>query len=256
MSGLPGKLVFLGRAQRSLAAQGAAVFTYHKIGVAPRNSKDPFLYATPTEFDRQMAALRSHGFKAARLDDIIPSAIAPSGKFVITFDDGFRNVLDLGLPVLARHKIPAIQFIVADFIGKQNAWDVAKGDSTEPLMDAAQIKDWLAAGHEIGSHSSTHRNLKLLGEAEAREEIFGSKKKLEDQFGVPVRHFCYPFGGYTPLTRDLVQEAGYHTACTVEFGVNGVNADAFALRRIIPLSRGDVLRKILHRAARRVGLSR
>lgn len=254
MSGLPGKLVFLGRAQRRLIAQGAAIFTYHKIGATPRNTTDRFLYTTPAEFDRQMTALRNRGLEHARLDDVVSTAGTSAEKFVITFDDGFRNVLDLGLPVLARHKIPAIQFIVADFIGKENTWDVAKGDCAEWLMDSVQIKEWLAAGHQIGSHSSNHPNLKLLSEAEAREEIFGSKKKLEDQFGVQVRHFCYPFGGYTLLTRDLVREAGYQTACTVEFGVNGANVDALALRRIIPLSRGDVLRKIFHRAARRMGL--
>jgi peptidoglycan/xylan/chitin deacetylase (PgdA/CDA1 family) len=251
--GLPDNLVFLGRAQKNLFARGAAVLTYHKVGPPPQPCRDPFLYARVEELDRQLAALREIGFRAVRLGDLLPPANSFAGKFVVTFDDGFQNVLDLALPVLARHQVPAIQFIVSGFIGKQNDWDIAKGDAAERLMDTAQIKQWLAAGHEIGSHSVSHRNLKQLSPAEAREEIFASKKALEDAFGVEIRHFCYPFGGWTPAVRDLVAAAGYQTACTVDFGVVETNQDPFALRRIIPLSRGDVTRKIIHRLARKIG---
>jgi peptidoglycan/xylan/chitin deacetylase (PgdA/CDA1 family) len=255
MSGLPGNLVFLGRAQKELMARGAAIFAYHKISAPPQNTRDPFLYTRPEDFDRQLTALRAAGLQAARLEELVASSKDLAKRFIITFDDGFRNVLDQGLEILSRHNASAVQFIVSDFIGKENNWDIAKGDSAEPLMDAAQIKDWLAAGHEIGSHSLTHRNLKGASAAEAREEIFSSKKMLEDKFGVAVRHFCYPFGGWTPSARDLVVEAGYQTACTIEFGVNDAKADPFTLRRIIPLSRADVLRKVFHRVARRAGLS-
>jgi len=250
----PGNLVFLGSAQKKLMAQGMAILTYHKLGPPPKHSTDPFLYTTTQEFDRQLAALQNFSSRVARLDEAGSSPQAM--KFVITFDDGFRNVFELGLAILARHRVSAVQFIVSDFIGKQNNWDVNKGDVPEPLMDAAQIKDWLAAGHEIGSHSATHRNLKTLSAAEAKEEVSSSKKFLEDKFNVPIRHFCYPFGGWTPQVREQVIEAGYQTACGVEFGVNGPAEDRFALRRIIPLSRADVWRKVGHRLLRKTGISR
>lgn len=256
MSGLLGNLVFLGRAQQKLMARGAAIFAYHKISAPPGDTCDPFLYTRAEEFERQLTALRDGGFRAVRLGEITAPAGGAAKKFVITFDDGFQNVLERGLEILSRHKAPAMQFIVSDFIGKQNDWDLAKGDSAEPLMDAAQIREWLDAGHEIGSHSATHPNLKELSAARAREEIFSSKKLLEDKFGVEVRHFCYPFGGWTPLARDLIGEAGYQTACTIEFGVNDAGADPFTLRRIIPLAGGDLARKVFHRLARKAGLSR
>lgn len=235
-------------------ARGAAVLTYHKLGAPPKASRDPFLYTQTAEFNRQLAALAATGRQPIRLGDLTSAREFP-GEFAITFDDGFQNVLEHGLAILSRHKMPAIQFIVSGYIGRQNDWDIAKGDAAERLMDAAQIREWLEAGHEIGSHSMTHPNLKTLSAAEAREEISSSKKSLEDQFGVAVRHFCYPFGGWTPQVRDIVVEAGYQTSCTVEFGVNDAATDPFTLRRIIPLSRADVWRKVLHRLAQKARLS-
>jgi peptidoglycan/xylan/chitin deacetylase (PgdA/CDA1 family) len=241
----------MSRPQRRLMEGGAPVFTYHKIGAPPKETRDPFLYASAENFDSQLHELATAGFRPARLDEIV--APKNSGNIAaVTFDDGFQSALENGLEILARNKTTAIQFIVADFIGKRNEWDVQKGDVAEPLMDAAQLKEWLAAGHEIGSHSATHRNLKKLGPAEVREELFGGKKKLEDKLGIEVRHFCYPFGGLNPQLKDLVEEAGYSTACTVEFGVNGAAVDRFALRRIIPLSSGELIRKIIHRLIQRV----
>ncbi len=248
-------MVMMSRAQQRLFMRGGPIFTYHKIGDAPKGTRDSFLYTRAPELERQLALLIENGFQPVNLDDTAVSPGLALKKFAVTFDDGFQNVFENGFEILRRHQVCAIQFLVSGAIGKRNDWDVAKGDLPEPLMNTTQVKQWLAAGHQIGSHSMTHRNLKKLSTAEAREEIFGSKKSLEDSFGVPVRHFCYPFGGWTAPVRDLVVEAGYQTACTVDFGVNDNNGDRFVLKRIIPLSRGDLLRKVFHRLFQRVGLA-
>jgi len=99
-------------------------------------------------------------------------------------------------------------------------------------MDEKQVRDWIDAGHEIGAHSLTHPYLTRISLREAREQIFSCKKKLEDRFGVPVLHFCYPYGDWNPAVRDLVREAGYESACTIDFGVNTAATPPFELRRI------------------------
>ena len=234
-------------------AQRLTVYSYHKVGQPPRRTTDPFLYTTPQEFDRQLSELNTTGFKTTTLGKALGNETSERAV-VITFDDAFRNVFEHGLEILARHKVPAIQFVVSGSIGKENHWDVEKSDVAEPLMDVAQIKQWIAAGNEIGSHSVTHRNLKKLSANEAREEIVSSKKFLEDTFGVEVRHFCYPFGGWTPEAREIVVKAGYQTACTMDFGTNAPDADRFTLRRIIPFSGSDFTRKIFHRLGRKFGM--
>ncbi|MBC7368185.1 MAG: polysaccharide deacetylase family protein [Undibacterium sp.] len=180
-----------------------------------------------------MAELAGAGYRTANLGETRPAVGNAARKFVITFDDGYVNVLRYAAPVLARHGFTAIQFIVAGGIGGSNAWDIAEGERATPLMDAAQIGDWLAAGHEIGSHTVSHPRLTQIPAARQREEIFASKRRLEDRFGRPVRHFCYPYGDWNEAVRDLVSEAGYATACThLESGVNTAATPDHALLRI------------------------
>ena len=213
-------------------ATGVPFLTYHKLGPRPAGVRIKGLYVSAKLFERQLSELRQAGFNTAPIG-LPPDADGNPGKRIaLTFDDGFANVLHHGLAPLARHGFRAIQFLVADLLGRSNEWDVPQGEALEPLMDDAQVKDWLAAGHEIGSHSLTHPFLTRIGRDQAREEIFSSRKKLEDRFNVPVRHFCYPYGDWNPAVRNLVMEAGYVTACTTEFGVNTALTSPLELKRI------------------------
>jgi Predicted xylanase/chitin deacetylase len=241
--------IFLGAAQRRLVRCGVPIFAYHKIAEPTAGTRDPFLYVSPKRFEAQLTALKAISLNPGTLDEFPKN---DKGRVMITFDDGFTSVMRNGLEILSRHKFHAIEFLVAGSVGKQNHWDIAKGDVPEQLMDESQIREWLSAGHQIGSHSMTHRNLRHLDRAEMRDEIFGSKKFLEDRFGIKVNHFCYPYGSWNETVRNLVVEAGYSTACTLEFGVNDAKTPPHELRRIYPLSSGEMLRKIAHRLARRI----
>jgi peptidoglycan/xylan/chitin deacetylase (PgdA/CDA1 family) len=179
-----------------------------------------------------MAELQAEGFSAANYNDVRSAALPGQRRVFLTFDDGFCDVFDNALPVLAKHGFRAIEFLVADLLGKTSLWQQRRADAASPLMDQAQIMDWLGAGHEIGSHTLKHPQLTKIPLPEAREEITASKKKLEDIFGRPINHFCYPYGDWNQAVRDLVAEAGYVTACITEFGVNWSGADPLALKRI------------------------
>ena len=245
-------MVFLSPAQRKLFATGVPIFTYHSIGPRAPGARDPFLYVPTAQFDEQLARLRRESFQTISLSEFAAAARDNERKAIITFDDGCANVFQNALPALSRHGAKAIQFLVARFIGGRNDWMTRHGDAEERLMDDAQVRDWLAVGHEIGSHTLTHPNLPKLTPAAAREEISASKKMLEDKFGRSVRHFCYPGGKWNEAVRDLVAEAGYETACTTRFGVNAPGTPPHELRRIVPLTRGELIGKIFHRLLRKL----
>jgi peptidoglycan/xylan/chitin deacetylase (PgdA/CDA1 family) len=211
---------------------GVAVLMYHKIAAPPRKVRLRGLYVRPERFARQMQEMHEAGFVTCLPSEAI-QANGQTRRLALTFDDGFHNVLDHALEPLAKHKFQATQFLVANFVGRLNQWEMREGEVRESLMDSAQVKTWLAAGHRIGSHSLSHPYLTRLSRRDAHEEITASKKKLEDLFGVAVTDFCYPYGNWNETVRDLVIEAGYQTACSVEFGINTPDVSPYSLRRII-----------------------
>ena len=204
---------------------------YHKIAPRPRRVRLKGLYVTPAHFVRQLAEFGQSGFVSCSLAEACQDGPCTS-RVALTFDDGFRNVFQNALAPLAAGGWRALQFLVPNCIGQLNQWDLREGETPEALMDAAEVRDWLGAGHTIGSHSLSHARLTRLTLRDAREEIFASKKKLEDTFGVAVEHFCYPYGDWNEPVRELVIEAGYRTACTTDFGVNTPATPPFTLHRI------------------------
>ncbi|MGB8354466.1 MAG: polysaccharide deacetylase family protein [Chthoniobacteraceae bacterium] len=226
---------------------GTGALLYHKVGVRPAGTIFKALYVSPELFEKQMRELKRAGVAGVGMG----RGLVRVGKgwiaLVITFDDGFENAFRNSLKPLSENGFQATQYIVTGMLGGRNEWDIARGEVPERLMDAAQVREWIAAGHEIGAHGMTHANLCEIPAAEAREEIVASKKKLEDTFGVPIEHFCYPYGKWNERVRDLVAEAGYLTACTTDRGINTPDTPRLELKRWLARPPGVRPKEVLAR---------
>lgn len=99
------------------------------------------------------------------------------------------------------------------------------------FMNVGQLKDLIARGHEIGSHSHSHPLLPQCTDAQLQTEIAGSKRRLEDALSEPVTTFCYPNGSIDQRSVQEVRNAGYQAAVTTQWGSNLPACDAFRLRR-------------------------
>jgi len=220
---------------------------YHSIDVPPLFHGWRGLYVTPQLLARQIRELQKDStIHFSTLTEWNEQRL--SGRQVaLTFDDAYRSLFVNGLPVLQKAGARAITYVVASLIGKSNEWDNGKGIRHELLMDRAQLKEWIAAGHEIGAHTLTHPLLTKLSLDEARREIIDSKKMLEDIFGQPIRHFCYPYGGRNEALAEMVREAGYETATGPVPGVNAATTDALALRRIMACHERPYLAALMRR---------
>ena len=224
--------------------EGLPILTYHVIGPRPWGARLKGLYVSSRLFDRQLAELRRAGFSVPSYDPAAQHVSPVSPAVLISMDDATRKTGEHALPTLARHGCRAIQFVVAGLIGRTNTWQTAQGEIEEPLMDDAQLRDWLAAGHGIGAHTMTHPRLTRIPRDRAREEISASRKLLEDRFGVAIRHFCYPYGDHDAAVMELVAEAGYQTACTTQPGVNTPTTPRLALHRVMARYRSLRLRTL------------
>lgn len=211
------------------------ILTYHQIDAAPpRGAPFRSLYASPGAFGRQMAWLARLGYQGLCMSALMPYLTGEKqGKVVgITFDDGYLNNLTSALPVLQRHGFSATCYVVSQRLGQTNDWDAAIGVAQARLMNAGHLREWLAAGQEIGAHSRQHARLTALPLAAAREEIAWPKAELEHITGQAVRHFCYPFGDYAPEHAAMVQQAGYSSATTTQRGRAHSGDNVFQLPRV------------------------
>lgn len=225
--------------------QGLPSLCYHKIEKAPRGARIKGLYLSEDLFAQQIYELKSAGFRFVAPG--LPEKTCTKPEISITFDDGFVSNWKSAMPVMNLHGCRAINFLVADRLGKSSDWESAEGGEARPLMDEVQVREWLAAGNWIGAHTCTHPRLSQIPLPQAREEILGSKKKLEDRFGIPLEHFAYPYGDYTPAVRDLVSEAGFGTASTMHRGVNTADTIRYELKRWTARYPTRTLRNILRR---------
>lgn len=98
------------------------------------------------------------------------------------------------------------------------------------------VRSLAASGVEFGAHTKTHPILSAVTDPQAlREEIAGSKARIELELERPVLHFCYPNGTMRdigPAAAEAVRAAGMRTAVTAEPGLNQAGQDAFLLNRI------------------------
>ncbi|MFA5975532.1 MAG: polysaccharide deacetylase family protein [Elusimicrobiota bacterium] len=91
-------------------------------------------------------------------------------------------------------------------------------------------------GVDFGGHTVTHPVLSRIGDAQKLLwEIEESKRRIEEELGHPIQHFCYPYGRWSDLNDAVIKNiarCGYQTAVTAEAGLNVPGADPFTLRRL------------------------
>lgn len=142
---------------------------------------------------------------------------------VVTFDDGFRSVLDLAFPVLSDLGLPATLFVVTDQVGlkKPPGWSGVDHWLEGPHRSELEMLAWdelrrLAdAGWEIGSHTRSHPRLTELDDRALADELSGSRARCEEMLDRPCYSLAYPFGIHDDRVVQAASAAGYDTAVTL-----------------------------------------
>lgn len=115
------------------------------------------------------------------------------------------------------------------------------------LMTAAQARAIRSDKIEFGSHALSHSSLPHLSRSDREREIRDSASACEALTGARPWTFAYPYGDYDEECEELVREAGYDCACTVEPHAVRRDSRLFALPRVQAGNwRGRMLAKILH----------
>jgi peptidoglycan/xylan/chitin deacetylase (PgdA/CDA1 family) len=146
---------------------------------------------------------------------------------------GISTTCNTHYPILKKNGFTATCYAVSNALGGWNQWDAEKGIPRKALMDRAQLREWLAAGMDVGAHSRNHLDLLLQDDKTALDEIAGCKSELESALNVEVRHFCYPYGHFNETHRTMVEQAGYASATTVQRARVLASDNVYALPRVL-----------------------
>jgi peptidoglycan/xylan/chitin deacetylase (PgdA/CDA1 family) len=189
-------------------------------------------------FAGQMRALARAGWRTVSLDEFASPRTTHHAPrtFLLTFDDGYASLARHAYPVLADLGFTATTFLITDFVGKTNTWDVRYTWNRLSHLSWPEIEQWQERGFEFASHGATHRRLTWLPDGEALDDLSRSRELLQSRLGsLAARAIAYPFGAVDDRVTGLAARAGYR------LGFGGVQGGTSVLNRArVPVYVWDV----------------
>lgn len=201
------------------------VFCYHSV------AGDGWKYSVdPLQFKRQIDYL-TRLYQPVSLEELVlylkgeKEIKRPS--FVLTFDDGYRDILQIKDYLKNLGIKPAI-FILSDM----NMVDRGELGTDKLLMAKKEIMELIEDGWNIGCHGARHINYFNLDNELIRKEIIESKIKLEKDLGMDVNYFAYPKGRYTKEILKAIEDAGYFLGLSMDDGFINRNINPLLIPRV------------------------
>ena len=158
---------------------------------------------TTSVFEAQMKYLSDNGYHpvsfSAYVNSLKNNTKLPEKAVVLTFDDGWKTQYKYAVPILEKYNFTATFFVITNMM-------------SSPYMNLTELKDLVAHGFDIGSHTQTHKILTTLSSKKLATELAGSKKTLEDKLGIKIHTIAYPNYRQNMIIRNAVKDAGYDGA--------------------------------------------
>lgn len=168
----------------------------------------------PELFAKQLAWLARKGYEtwpASRyVAALSKNERLPDRLVVLTFDDGYGNVVEHGLPALRRHGFCATVFLVTGGVGQLPGWV-----TYTPHLEGERILTWSEAesaarrGLEFESHTHSHPFLEEKSDAAVLEELTRSRRELDKRGFGRGRVIAWPYGAYEARLGALGAQEGY-----------------------------------------------
>ena len=142
-------------------------------------------------------------------------------RVALTFDDSLKDHLLIAAPMLEERGWRGTFCIVTDWVGKNDrhlTWD--------------DVRELVSRGHEIATHTKSHRNLVSLvekgQEEEVRRELLESANRIAAETSFAPRFMVSPFGRQNEATARLCHECGLRQAEVPRHNFGSNNCDRTA----------------------------
>jgi peptidoglycan/xylan/chitin deacetylase (PgdA/CDA1 family) len=185
------------------------VLAYHGVGRADPEDDPERLVTSPELLASHIRMLQRRRYSFLTAEELLDAGGPRHRTAALTFDDGFADWLTDALPVLEALAVRATFYVCPGLLGARAR--SVHGEHGR-LLDDDGVRALHAAGMELGAHSMTHPDLRLLDDAALAHEVRESKAAVERITGAPCRTFAYPYGLYDLRVAAAVRDAGYELA--------------------------------------------
>lgn len=162
---------------------GLPVLLYHRVLPRP----DPLCWADPdaARFDRDMALL-SKVFTVLPLEEAVTrllNATLPRRAAAITFDDGYRDNLEVAAPILRKHGLTATFFIASGFLNGGRMFNDTVTETIRRLPSGDIDLSWIGLG--VRTISDMASRAALIGQFNAAIKYLSleARQEASDRLG-------------------------------------------------------------------------
>lgn len=136
-------------------------------------------------------------------------------KVALTFDAAWGNedtqrILD----ILTKYDIHVTFFVTG-------GWAAQYSDD---------VKAILKAGHDLGNHSESHKNMSQLSKEEQQKEIMTVHNKVKELTGYEMQFFRPPYGDYDNVVIKTAKECGYYS---IQWSVDSLDWKDYGVNSIV-----------------------
>lgn len=133
----------------------------------------------------------------------------------LTFDAAWGNedtqkILD----ILKKHDVRVTFFMTGGWVDKY----------------PDDVKSIYKAGHDLGSHSESHKNMSQLSDEEKKQELLSVHKKVKELTGTDMNLFRAPYGDYDDAVILTAKDIGYYT---IQWDVDSLDWKDYGVKSIL-----------------------
>ena len=190
----------------SFASQAdGVILQYHHVST----STPKVTSVTPAQLTEHLSLLESLNIEVLPLPEFLQKAMngdRSTRYAAITFDDGYRNILENGHPILQEYEFPYTIFINPEQIGQRR-----------DQLTWGEVKQLSDDGVLFANHTLNHQHLLQRKRGETRqqwlqrirEDITRADAIIAEKLGSSPKYLAYPYGEYNRDVQTLLRELDY-----------------------------------------------
>lgn len=213
-------------------SSSAAIYSYQRIG----EDNFPQTNIQKAQFEEHMHEIQREKYTVTSLPDIITAferaERLPDFTIAITFDGGYRSILNNAVPFLIEHKIPFTWFIPTDQIDGATPQYIGWND-----IKKLRKYSFVTIGIMPASY------VRLYGDEKSKilQNINKARSRFREEIGSVPDLFAYPFGEYDLAYKDIIKSQEFRSAFSLHSGIAYANGDVYDIPRFpMTESYGDI----------------